>query len=167
MHTGTTKEAPSQTKDLTSSVSFPVDIGSYHSHITLRQRGVAPLRMLFASLVPPNRTSDAYQAVSVSGSPAQSSLAQITGTVEQPIGPVIRRVDGKANVTSACGPCKRAHLACDVGRPCKRCTNMCKEDRCEDIPVSSSDDVFAYLLSTSSITLRPVEEREKAHLELD
>ncbi|WWC64622.1 uncharacterized protein I303_107233 [Kwoniella dejecticola CBS 10117] len=47
---------------------------------------------------------------------------------------MIKRVGGKANVSSACGPCKRAHLACDVARPCKRCVNMGKEDQCEDVP---------------------------------
>ena len=47
-----------------------------------------------------------------------------------------KRIGGKANVSSACGPCKKAHLACDVQRPCKRCTNMGKEDQCEDVPVS-------------------------------
>ena len=49
--------------------------------------------------------------------------------------PAIKRVGGKANVSSACGPCKRAHLACDVARPCKRCVNMGKQDQCEDVPV--------------------------------
>lgn len=53
--------------------------------------------------------------------------------------PVIKRVGGKANVSSACGPCKRAHLACDVARPCKRCVNMGKEDQCEDVPVCLGD----------------------------
>lgn len=48
-----------------------------------------------------------------------------------------KRTGGKANVSSACGPCKKAHLACDVQRPCKRCTNMGKEDQCEDVPVRS------------------------------
>ena len=47
----------------------------------------------------------------------------------------VKRIGGKANVSSACGPCKKAHLACDVQRPCKRCTNMGKEDQCEDVPV--------------------------------
>ncbi|WVR07717.1 hypothetical protein IAU60_004759 [Kwoniella sp. DSM 27419] len=47
---------------------------------------------------------------------------------------MIKRVGGKANVSAACGPCKRAHLACDVARPCKRCVNMGKEDQCEDVP---------------------------------
>lgn len=46
-----------------------------------------------------------------------------------------RKPGGKANVSSACGPCKRAHLACDVARPCKRCVNMGKEELCEDVPV--------------------------------
>jgi hypothetical protein len=53
-----------------------------------------------------------------------------------PAQPVIRRVGNKANVSSACGPCKRAHLACDPARPCKRCVNIGKEDQCEDVPVS-------------------------------
>lgn len=47
----------------------------------------------------------------------------------------IKRVGGKANVSSACAPCKKAHLACDIMRPCKRCINMGKEDLCEDVPV--------------------------------
>lgn len=47
----------------------------------------------------------------------------------------IKRVGGKANVSSACAPCKKAHLACDVMRPCKRCVNMGKEELCEDVPV--------------------------------
>ncbi|WWC71973.1 uncharacterized protein I206_105932 [Kwoniella pini CBS 10737] len=47
---------------------------------------------------------------------------------------MLKRVGGKANVSSACGPCKRAHLACDVARPCKRCVNMGKADQCEDVP---------------------------------
>ena len=42
----------------------------------------------------------------------------------------------KANVTAACGPCKRAHLACDPARPCKRCVSMGKESQCVDVPVS-------------------------------
>lgn len=49
--------------------------------------------------------------------------------------PGIKRVGGKANVSSACAPCKKAHLACDVMRPCKRCVNMGKEELCEDVPV--------------------------------
>lgn len=63
--------------------------------------------------------------------PASASLTSPTATT-----PTIKRVGGKANVSSACGPCKRAHLACDVARPCKRCVNMGKEDQCEDVPVS-------------------------------
>ena len=47
-----------------------------------------------------------------------------------------KRVGGRPNVASACAPCKKAHLACDDSRPCKRCSNMGKEDQCEDVPVS-------------------------------
>lgn len=39
----------------------------------------------------------------------------------------------KAHVPSACLNCKRAHLACDVGRPCRRCVNLGKSDTCVDV----------------------------------
>lgn len=70
-------------------------------------------------------------------SPDRQRVSPLTTTAPAPSPPVIKRVGGKANVSSACGPCKRAHLACDVARPCKRCVNMNKEDQCEDVPVSS------------------------------
>ncbi|WVR00250.1 hypothetical protein IAU59_007393 [Kwoniella sp. CBS 9459] len=64
-----------------------------------------------------------------------SSMSDQRGTVSpSQETTMIKRVGGKANVSSACGPCKRAHLACDVARPCKRCVNMGKEDQCEDVP---------------------------------
>lgn len=69
-------------------------------------------------------------------SPDRQRQSPLTTTAPAPSQPVIKRVGGKANVSSACGPCKRAHLACDVARPCKRCVNMNKEDQCEDVPVS-------------------------------
>ena len=42
----------------------------------------------------------------------------------------------KPSVAAACGPCKRAHLACDIARPCNRCIKLGKKDICEDVPVS-------------------------------
>ncbi|KAF7727198.1 hypothetical protein EC973_007896 [Apophysomyces ossiformis] len=39
----------------------------------------------------------------------------------------------KSHVPSACINCKKAHLACDVSRPCKRCVSMGKTDTCQDI----------------------------------
>ncbi|GBB86060.1 hypothetical protein RclHR1_12500001 [Rhizophagus clarus] len=39
----------------------------------------------------------------------------------------------KTHVPSACVNCKRAHLACDVSRPCKRCVALGKVDTCIDI----------------------------------
>lgn len=43
----------------------------------------------------------------------------------------------KTHVPSACLNCKRAHLACDVSRPCRRCVNLGKTDTCIDVQVSS------------------------------
>lgn len=65
-------------------------------------------------------------------------------------GQSMRRVGGKANVSSACGPCKRAHLACDIGRPCKRCMNMGKQDQCEDVPVSHFTNFRSNLFYSST-----------------
>jgi hypothetical protein len=94
-------------------------------------------------------------------SSAQDSRGQTASpALDQSAGPVIRRVGGKANVSSACGPCKRAHLACDVGRPCKRCINMGKEDQCEDVPVSDSDKIHA----RNSIHLNRLRSRTKSRI---
>ena len=69
-----------------------------------------------------------------------------------------RRTGGKPNVASACGPCKRAHLACDIERPCKRCVHMNKEDKCEDVPVRLT------LLATAADSFRAIEVRLIYHL---
>ncbi|KAI8063278.1 hypothetical protein BC940DRAFT_369794 [Gongronella butleri] len=37
------------------------------------------------------------------------------------------------NVASACVNCRKAHLACDVNRPCRRCVTLGKADSCQDI----------------------------------
>lgn len=39
----------------------------------------------------------------------------------------------KAHVASACVNCKRAHLSCDVNRPCARCIASGKQDTCFDV----------------------------------
>ncbi|KAI7875509.1 hypothetical protein K492DRAFT_240235 [Lichtheimia hyalospora FSU 10163] len=38
----------------------------------------------------------------------------------------------KSHVPSACVNCRKAHLACDVSRPCKRCVAAGKSDTCHD-----------------------------------
>ncbi|KAG9840888.1 hypothetical protein KCU98_g9062, partial [Aureobasidium melanogenum] len=40
----------------------------------------------------------------------------------------------KAHVANACNNCKRAHLSCDVERPCGRCVATGKADTCRDVP---------------------------------
>ncbi|TGZ80859.1 hypothetical protein EX30DRAFT_364222 [Ascodesmis nigricans] len=39
----------------------------------------------------------------------------------------------KSHVASACIHCKKAHLACDVSRPCARCVGLGKQDTCHDV----------------------------------
>ncbi|TIA38942.1 hypothetical protein D6C78_03643 [Aureobasidium pullulans] len=40
----------------------------------------------------------------------------------------------KTHVANACNNCKRAHLSCDVERPCGRCVATGKADTCRDVP---------------------------------
>ncbi|KAF9996377.1 hypothetical protein BGZ79_009875 [Entomortierella chlamydospora] len=47
--------------------------------------------------------------------------------------PVTRVKSTKAHVPSACINCKKAHLACDLSRPCKRCISVGKDDTCRDV----------------------------------
>jgi hypothetical protein len=58
-----------------------------------------------------------------------------------------RKQKTRVNVSVACGPCKKSHLACDVTRPCRRCCSLDKAETCEDIPVSLDE--------ASVITPRP------------
>ncbi|KAI9316445.1 hypothetical protein BX666DRAFT_243744 [Dichotomocladium elegans] len=39
----------------------------------------------------------------------------------------------KSHVQRACMNCRRAHLACDTERPCRRCASLGKEDGCFDV----------------------------------
>ncbi|WVQ74243.1 hypothetical protein IAR50_003840 [Cryptococcus sp. DSM 104548] len=82
----------------------------------------------------PSTMSQSQYASSSRSTFPQDDSSRETATASPPPPAQIKRVGGKANVSSACGPCKRAHLACDVGRPCKRCINMGKQDQCEDVP---------------------------------
>ncbi|KAI8336925.1 hypothetical protein BD560DRAFT_451007 [Blakeslea trispora] len=47
---------------------------------------------------------------------------------------ITKRKQGKAtHVPTACINCKKSHLACDLSRPCKRCTTLGKSDTCIDM----------------------------------
>ncbi|WVF73061.1 hypothetical protein IAT40_007880 [Kwoniella sp. CBS 6097] len=88
-----------------------------------------------SNLYPPRHSQPIQYQQGSTGLNSPTSMSDQRGTVSpSQETTMIKRVGGKANVSSACGPCKRAHLACDVARPCKRCVNMGKEDQCEDVP---------------------------------
>ncbi|KAI9486910.1 MAG: ribose 5-phosphate isomerase A-domain-containing protein, partial [Benjaminiella poitrasii] len=44
-----------------------------------------------------------------------------------------KRIVKSTHVPTACIHCKKAHLACDLSRPCKRCYSLGKSDSCVDI----------------------------------
>lgn len=71
---------------------------------------------------PPSYASGAPSSAPVS---TASTVGAATGTTG-PSGPrAVRR--SKAHVASACVNCKRAHLSCDVQRPCARCVASGKQ----------------------------------------
>ncbi|KAF1802185.1 hypothetical protein FB192DRAFT_1326004, partial [Mucor lusitanicus] len=47
--------------------------------------------------------------------------------------PQTKKRPNKVHVSAACINCKKAHLACDVSRPCNRCVTTDKADTCRDI----------------------------------
>ncbi|ORZ18570.1 hypothetical protein BCR42DRAFT_489916 [Absidia repens] len=49
------------------------------------------------------------------------------------LGSCQRKKSIKPHVRTACINCKKAHLACDAERPCKRCISVGKTDSCYDI----------------------------------
>ncbi|KAK3073605.1 hypothetical protein LTR53_004660 [Teratosphaeriaceae sp. CCFEE 6253] len=62
-----------------------------------------------------------------SSAPSESSVAGAAG-------PALRGGRrSKTHVASACVNCKRAHLSCDVQRPCARCVASGKQDTCVDV----------------------------------
>ncbi|KAI8065503.1 hypothetical protein BC940DRAFT_368759 [Gongronella butleri] len=60
----------------------------------------------------------------------------ITHSPEPSLPPAVpgqRKKSNKPHVRTACSNCKKAHLACDTERPCKRCVSVGKADSCYDI----------------------------------
>ncbi|KAL9080380.1 MAG: hypothetical protein Q9157_000836 [Trypethelium eluteriae] len=65
--------------------------------------------------------------------PAQSSLEEGGAGRGQNTSKTKPTRRTKAHVASACVNCKRAHLSCDIKRPCTRCVATGKQDSCVDV----------------------------------
>ncbi|KAH8776221.1 hypothetical protein BGZ57DRAFT_953345 [Hyaloscypha finlandica] len=81
----------------------------------------------FQPSLPPSHTTSKSRNVHLPS--ALQSSQDLSNTAALPSSSK-RRGKGKTHVTSACVPCKRAHLRCDVQRPCSRCLATGKEDAC-------------------------------------
>ncbi|KAL7273073.1 hypothetical protein RUND412_004097 [Rhizina undulata] len=77
-----------------------------------------------------------------SGESSMASAAQMSATSESRRSPFLAQPSflppqlprrPKSHVASACVNCKKAHLACDVRRPCPRCVGLGKQDTCRDV----------------------------------
>lgn len=63
------------------------------------------------------------------------------------------RRTGKPAVSVACIHCKKAHLACDESRPCKRCVKLGKQDTCVDhVPKKRGRPAYS---SANGLNVRP------------
>ncbi|KAF1996876.1 hypothetical protein P154DRAFT_305174 [Amniculicola lignicola CBS 123094] len=68
------------------------------------------------------------------GSQGPGPQAQPTTIIApQPLRPHKPARRTKAHVASACVNCKKAHLSCDVQRPCGRCVASGKQESCKDV----------------------------------
>ncbi|KAG0226325.1 hypothetical protein BGW42_003760 [Actinomortierella wolfii] len=85
-------------------------------------QGSAPVPPTNAAPVPPSPAPATIPTVSASKTPSTSAPA-----------PPARSKPNKVHVPSACINCKKAHLACDISRPCKRCISVGKDDTCRDV----------------------------------
>ncbi|KAK9345835.1 hypothetical protein V1522DRAFT_406192 [Lipomyces starkeyi] len=83
-----------------------------------------PIPMSNLPLVQPSGPlSDAASQPPSSSSTALARSTSAGGGMRRP----------KSHVITACSNCKKAHLACDVARPCQRCINLGKQDTCVDV----------------------------------
>ncbi|KAI9225875.1 MAG: hypothetical protein DHS80DRAFT_33276 [Piptocephalis tieghemiana] len=71
-------------------------------------------------------------ASAVASSIASASTSLPPSSIPLPVPPTPKR-SGKSHVTTACANCKKAHMACDVNRPCRRCVVLGKEATCTDV----------------------------------
>lgn len=86
-----------------------------------------PRAVFSGSQVPPG--SGTVEAQSSAQAQAEASTAQHETPPSARGG---RR--SKTHVANACGNCKRAHLSCDVQRPCNRCVATGRAETCRDVP---------------------------------
>ncbi|KAI7882223.1 hypothetical protein K492DRAFT_206263 [Lichtheimia hyalospora FSU 10163] len=103
----------------------------------------ATLRQLPHNLPSPDSDQDSTSMVILPSSPSSAFVnsPSITTTTtthdtdsQQPTPMIVPAKRGyKSHVPSACVNCKKAHLACDVSRPCKRCVSSGKASTCQDV----------------------------------
>ncbi|KAJ8108519.1 hypothetical protein OPT61_g8119 [Boeremia exigua] len=93
------------------------------------QYGVPPAPQGYAYGYAPAGASPYVLGVHQAG-PQTQPAAMIAPPPTRPAKPARRT---KAHVASACVNCKKAHLSCDVQRPCGRCVASGKQDTCKDV----------------------------------
>ncbi|KAI4717354.1 hypothetical protein E4T48_06459 [Aureobasidium sp. EXF-10727] len=121
----------------------PVSAGASASTLQSLPQSFAPTPSAASSGVPRTYSSSSTESLAPlrqtkSGSSASNvpdtlpTAGPSVGQSSSNIGRGGRRA--KAHVANACNNCKRAHLSCDVERPCGRCVATGKAETCRDVP---------------------------------
>ncbi|KAF1923946.1 uncharacterized protein M421DRAFT_73999 [Didymella exigua CBS 183.55] len=92
--------------------------------------GAAPPPQSYGYGYPPPAGAPPYAPGAQHAGPQVQPAAMITPPAARATKPARRT---KAHVASACVNCKKAHLSCDVQRPCGRCVSSGKQDTCKDV----------------------------------
>lgn len=106
------------------------------------------------SSLPPLRRPSAMSTSTSTSSEALVTPATSRSTSASGLGPTRTKKGRRGkedaprsnNVSFACKPCRKAHLSCDMQRPCKRCVRRDKEDLCENVEVR---ELYSFECSSS------------------
>ncbi|CAO1621351.1 unnamed protein product [Parajaminaea phylloscopi] len=120
---GAPQSRPPLSPPLPSSTSAP-SVSASPSYL---RNSLAPRGMTAAAQTSPGTDTASPASTSALTSTSASAGAAADGAESS------SRKAAKAHVSSACLNCKRAHLACDAERPCRRCTKLGKTATCVDV----------------------------------
>ncbi|KEQ72449.1 hypothetical protein M436DRAFT_48601 [Aureobasidium namibiae CBS 147.97] len=121
----------------------PVSAGVLASTLPSIPQSFAPTTTAASSEVPRTKSPSSSESLALLHRTESASSASNVPDPLATAGPSIARSfsnigrsgkRAKAHVANACNNCKRAHLSCDVERPCGRCVATGKAETCRDVP---------------------------------
>ncbi|KAI9493802.1 hypothetical protein BDB00DRAFT_821654 [Zychaea mexicana] len=93
---------------------------------------ITPTTTSVSAAPPSSSSSSSSSSVSAALAP-QPFTPSPNATASSSATPLRTANANKTHVLRACVNCRKAHLACDADRPCKRCVSLSKEQTCYDV----------------------------------